>query len=134
MAAIIQNPADMINLALGRIGFKDRVGSLYEGSFAAKQALDLYSQTRDEMMRAVDYGFAERNIQMTLLKRAPVGGYVPPNLWNPTVNPPVPWVFEYAYPDDCLKVRAIKPLPAFVMDFDPQPVVFTIANDNNFTV
>lgn len=132
MAAIITNPEDMINLALGRIGFKDRIGSIFEGSMAAKQSLDLYSQTRDEMLRAVDYGFAERNVQMTMLKQAPVGGYFPPVVWDGTVNPPVPWVFEYTYPSDCLKVRAIKPIPMFVMDFDPQPVVFTIENDQYF--
>lgn len=132
MASVITNPSDLINLSLGRIGFEHAIGSLYEGSKAAKQALRLYSETRDEMLRAVDYGFAERNVQMTLLKQAPAGGYFPPNLWNPAVNPPLPWIFESAYPQDCLKVRSVKPVPLFVLNFDPQPNVFAVENDNSF--
>ena len=132
MVNIITSPADIVNLAASRIGFGDRIGSIYEGSKLAKQAMDVYSQTRDEMLRAVDYGFAEQNVSLALLKQAPAGGYFPPNLWDGTVNPPPPWVYSYAYPDDCLKVRAIKPIPLFVMDFDPQPNVFTIENDQYF--
>lgn len=132
MVDIITSPADVLNLALARIGYKNRIGSIYEGSEAAKQAIDIYSQTRDEMLRAGDYGFAEQNIALTLLKQAPIGGYFPPNAWDGTLNPPPPWVFAYTYPDTCLKVRSIKPIPLFVMDFDPQPNVFAIENDNYF--
>lgn len=133
MAQVITSPADMINLALGRIGYRDRIGNIFEGSAAAKQAIDVYSQTRDEMLRATDYGFAERNVSLTLLKQAPDTGYFPPNVWDGTQNPPPPWVYEYAYPDDCLKVRAVKDVPLFVMTFDPQPNVFAIENDKYFT-
>lgn len=129
----IQSPADLLNVALRRIGYKLRVASLFEGSLAAKQALDIYAQTRDELLRTNDWGFAERNVAMTLLKSAPVGGYVPPAVWNPAVNPPIGSLFEYGYPGDCLKVRAVKPPPLFVPNFDPQPNVFTITNDNYFT-
>jgi len=133
MTSIITSPADMINLALGRIGYGDRIGSIYEGSKAAKQAIDIYSQTRDELLREGDYGFAERNVSMTLLKQAPAGGYFPPNQWNGMNNPPPPWAFEYQYPSSCLKVRAVKPVPLFVQNFDPQPNVFAVENDNFFT-
>ena len=133
MVASIQSPADLANNALVRMGFEQRVGSLYDGSKAAKALLDVYSQTRDELLREGDWGFAERNVVMTLLKFAPAGGYIPPNLWNPATNPPPPWLFEYAYNDDVLKVRAIKKQPLFTMDFNPQPVVFRILNDNSFT-
>ncbi len=134
MALALSSPSDIVNLTLTRIGFKgDRVGNLYEGSMVAKLALDIYAQTRDEMLRGGDWGFAERNVNMTLLKTANVGGYFPPNQWDGNVNPPPPWLFEYAYPDDTLKVRAIKPAPLFVMNFDPQPVVFSIENDKYFT-
>ncbi len=133
MATVIQSPADVVNLALAGIGHRDRIGSIYEGSAAAKQSLDIYSQTRDEMMRTVDYGFAERNVDLTLLKSAPVNGYFPPNQWNGTNNPPPPWLFEYGYPSDCLKVRAIKAAPLFVIDYDPQPIVFNVVNDSFYT-
>jgi hypothetical protein len=133
MALVITNPSDMVNLALTRIGRKDYIGSIYEGSEAAVVALRIYSETRDEMLRAYDWGFAERNINMTLLKQAPTTGYFPPNTWNPATNPPPPWLFEYTYPSDCLKVRAVKPVPLYVLNFDPQPNVFAVENDNNFT-
>src|SRR5271169_62339 len=100
MALVIQNPEDVINLALIRIGKKDSIGSIYEGSEAAKIALRIYSETRDEMLRSFDWGFAERNINLTLLKFAPPNGYFPPNAWDPTQNPPPPWQFEYGYADD----------------------------------
>lgn len=129
MVASINTPADVVNLALQRIGYKGRVGNLYDGSAAAKDALDIYAQTRDELLRQNDWGFAERNVNLTLLKFAPPGGYIPPLTWS-SQYPPLPWLFEYAYPNDCLKVRAVKSVPLFVPNFDPQPNVFTIANDN----
>lgn len=133
MVASVQNPADMINLSLRRIGYKLRVGNLYDGSMAAKMALDVYAQTRDAVLVENDWDFAERNITMTLLKSAPVNGYVPPNVWNPATNPPPGWLFSYQYPSDCLKVRIIKNVPLFGLNFDPQPNAFYLANDTAFT-
>jgi hypothetical protein len=126
----VQSPADAINVSLRRIGYKLRVASLYDGSKAARSALDIYAQTRDEILRQNDWTFAERNIAMVLLKQAPAGGYIPPLVWS-SVYPPLPWLFEYAYPNDCLKVRAVKPVPIFVPEFDPQPCVYGVENDNS---
>lgn len=133
MAASVTSPADMVNLSLRRIGYKLRVGSLYDGSMAAKQSLDIYAQTRDELLVEHDWDFAERNLAATLLKSAPVGGYIPPNTWNPATNPPVGWAFEYQYPSDALKIRAVKPSPSFTLNFDPQPNRFSLANDSAYT-
>ena len=132
MAFVINTPEDVLNLTLRRIGYKHRIGSIWEGSEAAKQALDIYGQTRDDLLRNGDYGFAERNINAVLLKQAPVGGYFPPNLWNGINNPPPPYLFEYQYPQDALKIRSVKPVPLFVMNFDPQPNIFETPNDNYF--
>lgn len=131
-SAAVQSPADLANVALVRMGYKLSVGSLYDGSSAAKKILDIYAQTRDELLRSFDWGFAERNIALTLLKQAPIGGYVPPATWNPATNPPVGYLFEYAYPGDCLKVRSVKPTPLFFPNFDPQPYLFDVANDSNY--
>lgn len=130
MAVSVQSPEDVVNIALVRIGYKLRIGSLYDGSMASKKALDIYSQTRDELLRQNDFGFAERNVSLTLLKQAPPGGYFPPNMWDSTYPPP-PWVFEYAYPLDALKVRSVKPPPQFIIDFDPQPYVYSVENDQS---
>lgn len=131
MPASVTSPADVVNVALARIGFQGRIGSLYDGSRAAKQALDIYAQTRDEILRQNDWGFAERNISMTQLKAAPPGGYVPPAGWTPAYPNP-PWFFSYAYPADCLKVRSIKAAGIFVLNFDPQPITFAVENDNSY--
>jgi hypothetical protein len=133
MSAAVTSPEDIINLALTRIGYTPIIANLFEGTPAADAALNVYAQTRDEMLRAVDYGFAERNVNLTLLKQAPATGYFPPNQWDGATNPPPPWVFEYTYPADCLKVRSVKPVPLFVIDFDPQPNVFAVENDNYYT-
>ena len=129
MTASVSSPADVLNLALRRLGYRLRVGSLYEGSFAAKQALDIYAQTRDEVLAQNDWGFVERNVQMTLLKSAPPGGYVPPLTWS-SQYPPLPWLYEFAYPSDSLKVRAVKTVPIFVPNFDPKPQLYSLDNDN----
>lgn len=133
MVASVQNPADACNIALVRMGYKGpRVGNLYDGSDASQKFLTLYAQTRDELLRRDDWGFAERNVSLTLLKSAPASGYFPPNTWNPAVNPPPGYLFEYGYPSDCIKVRALRPVPLFGVNFDPQPQVYSVDNDNNF--
>jgi hypothetical protein len=128
--ASLQSPADIVNAALAQIGYKDRVANLFEGSKHAKNALDIYGQTRDEMLRMGDWPFAQRDIAGTLIKSAPVGGYVPPTVWSNTY-PPLPWLYEYAYGSDFIKVRAVKPAPILVPNFSPQPYLFSVANDGN---
>lgn len=130
MPASLQSPADVVNASLVRIGYKLRLGSLYDGSMAAKRALDIYSQTRDEILRQNDWQFAERNVQLTLLKQAPPTGYV---LGWTSAYPPLPWIFQYDWPQDCIKIRSLKSSPAFIPNFDPQPNIYGLANDNSYT-
>jgi len=132
MTFIITSPEDIINLTLSRIGYKGRIGSIWDGLFASKKFLDIYSQTRDELLRLGDWGFAERNVNMNLLKSAPAYGYIPPVTWNNTYPPP-PWFFEYEYPSDCLKVRSIKFSPIFIINYDPQYNNFAIENDQAYS-
>lgn len=129
----IQSPADALNACLVRMGYKKRVGSLFDGSEAAQQALNVYAQCRDDVLRGFDYDFAMRSIALSLLKSAPVGGYFPPNAWNPATNPPMGFAFEYGFPADALKIRIVKPAALFPVNADPQFYAFTIANDNAFT-
>ncbi len=136
MALALASPEDVINAALKRFGYRLQVGSIYEGSLAAKMALDIYAQTRDALLRegdgASDWGFAQRAVSLTLLKQAPNGGYVPPTTWNPATHPQMPWYFEYEYPGDCLKLKSIRPNLFGVLNFDPQPYTYNIANDNAY--
>jgi hypothetical protein len=131
MSAVVQSVADIVNLSLVRIGYKKSIGNLYDGSEASRVALRIYGQTRDALIRDGDWDFAERNIAMTLLKQAPANGYVPPVVWS-SAYPPIPWFFEYAYPADCLKDRAVKGTPLVLPNFDPQPNVYSVDNDTAF--
>ena len=128
MVASVQSPADIVNLSLARIGYPKRIGNLYDGSAAATKALTLYAQTRDELLRQFDWGFAERSVNLTLLKSAPANGYVPPVYWTPAY-PILPWMYEYAYPSDCLKVRSIRATPPILINPDPQANLFSVDND-----
>lgn len=130
MTSIVTSPEDVINLALVRIGYKPSINNIFEGSDAANAALRIYSQTRDELLRSGNWGFAERNAPLTLIKAAPPGGYVPPINWS-SQYPPLPWAFECIYPTDALDIRAVKRTPIFVPDYDPQPHQFSVDNDNS---
>ena len=128
MTASVQSPADIVNLALSRIGHQGRIASLFDGSVPAKRALDIYGQTRDDLLRSQDWDFAERTVILTQLKAAPAGGYSISTPWSSTYPPP-PWLYEYSYPTDCLKIRCIKQVPS--TDPYPMPHVYQIANDTN---
>lgn len=128
MTASVTSPTDLGNLALARIGFKGRIGSLLEGSMAARKMLDVYAQTRDAVLAEGDLDFSSRSTTLTLLKSAPVGGYIPPAVWS-TAFPALPWKYEYGYPPDAVKVRAVRFSPIFTVNFDPQPNPYMVAND-----
>src|SRR5271165_809322 len=91
MTAAVQSPEDLINLALRRIGYDMRVGSIWEGSRASKMALDLYSQTRDAVLREINPDFA-KEIASAVLSGQPA---------------PIPWAYSYIYPAACLRVRNV---------------------------
>jgi hypothetical protein len=112
MPASITSPTDIVNLALRRIGYKLRVGSLYDGSMAAKMALDVYAQTRDALLRSSDWGFAE------VIAAAAVSGGAAP----------APWAVEYTYPASCIKLRNIFNAAYLADKNNPIPVLWTIAD------
>ena len=126
------SPEHVVNMALRRIGYPIPVGYLLEGSPAARVAVELYGQTRDELMRAADWDFARQSAVLVLLKTSPVGGYGWANPWS-SIFPPVPWNFEYAYPTGCLMVRSVRTTPTLLNVYDPQPNIFTLADDPSVT-
>jgi hypothetical protein len=120
--------AQLVNQALRRIGYQVEVAYLFEGSQAARAALTLYGQTRDNLLRSKDWPFARQSVALTLLKTAPVGGYGFQNPWT-SAYPPVPWIYEYAYPAGCLEMRSVRPTPLLIPEYDPVPNIFVIADD-----
>jgi hypothetical protein len=118
---------EIVNLALRRVGYKIEVGSIYEGTVAARAALQSYGQTRDALLRSRDWPFARQAAALTLLKTAPVGGYGITG-WT-SAYPPPPWIYEYGYPAACVEVRALLGTPAIIPEFMPRPTLFTVATD-----
>lgn len=112
MANVITSPADVVNLALAVIGRRDRIGNIYEGSAAARAALDIYSQARDEMLRAGNWGFAEK------IAAAVVSG----------TAAPFPWTVSYVYPTDCIRVRNMFAATYQADQNNPVPILYQIAD------
>ena len=125
---VLTTPELVVNAALAQIGYKRRIGSLYDGSEASTIALDIYSQARDAKLREFPWGFAERQATLTLLKTAPVGGYNLVTPWS-DAYPLQPFIYEYAYPADMIALRALRSTSAPIPNFDPRPKLWRIAND-----
>lgn len=116
------------NQALAESGSDLRIGDIFDGSVAARIALEVYSQTRDDILRGKDWPFARRTVALTLLKNA---NLLPPGPWDES-RPVPPWHYEYAYPSDCLYVRAVRPDPQQYEGgegLEPGPTRFAIASD-----
>lgn len=109
------NLTNLVNQALDAIGFGKHIGEMYEGSPAARVALEVYAQTRDELIQSGDWAFALAEVALI------VNGEVPPT----------PWSYEYGYPPDCVRIRYIRPGPLTggTRTNDPQPVLFRPFND-----
>ena len=122
----------IVNEALIAIGYRKRIGDINEGSEASIAALELYGQTRDEILRAQDWPFARAaGVALTLLKGPPPpGGYNPGQPWS-NIYPSPPWLYEYAYPSDCLDLLALRGPPRMLPVLDPKPQVWRIDNDLN---
>jgi hypothetical protein len=122
------SPEDLLNQALVEIGYERRIGDIYEGSPAAAIGLEIFSQTRDEVLRHDDWPFARKTAPLSLVKTA----VVPPvALWDET-SPPPPWMFSYVYPPDCIYLRYLRfdPLGFGGGDpLEPIPIRFAIVSD-----
>ena len=116
MAASAPNVEDLVNQALNQIGWTRPIGDMYEGSAVARIALSYYGQTRDELLAAREWPFAYREVVL-----AAVTGETALS----------PWLYEYTYPTDCLRVRQVRPgaLTGTARSNDPQPVLFRVFNE-----
>lgn len=112
MSVALSTPAMIINDALKRIGRKIRVGSMWEGSEPAKMALDIYAQTRDDLLRDSDWGFSEATVV------ASASG----------ATVPAQWSYSYAYPSDCVRVRALYAATYLANQNNPLPVNWRVSN------
>jgi hypothetical protein len=78
------------NLALFRVGHTQRIDALTEASVPAELCKELFPVCRDRLLECFPWAFAKKRAVL-----ASVG------------DEPTNWLFQYQYPSDCLKVRAI---------------------------
>ena len=118
--ATIEN---VVNQALDLIGYSDHIGHIYEGSKASVVALNTWGHTRDMLLMTAQPTWAKKDLVLTLLKTAPnivngMANYLVP--WDGAANPPIPWLYEYAYPSDCLLPLQIKLTPIYLPIWRPR--------------
>lgn len=120
---------DIMNQALRAGGLPMRIQDFYEGSDAARVALELYSQCRDELLDAKDWSFNRQTAPLVLLKGPPPqGGYNFAQPWS-NLYPAPGFLYEYAYPVMAVDLRAILAQPTWMPDLDPVPAVWRVDND-----
>lgn len=133
MSAVLTSPAQVCNYALRKAGFKNRIGSLYDGTDQAKACLDIYGQCRDRLLATGEWDFAQRTVLGTLLKQAPT---IPPSYiatpWSEAF-PALPWAYEYAYPSDAVQIRGVKQQPITIPNFEPKYNNFSVTNDEGLS-
>ena len=126
MAANIES---IINQALMLARRDRRIADIFEGSEEAIIALELYGQTRDELLDQQDWSCSRRTAPLDLLKGPPpAGGFTPATPWSNVYAAPG-FLYEYAYPTDCLDLRAILQQPGAMPDTDPVPTSWRVDND-----
>lgn len=112
MTTVLTDPTLICNYALAKVGYKLRIGTMDDGSEAAKKATDVYGQTRDAMHRESMWNFALKEVTAVASGGAP----------------PYPWAASFTYPDDCIQVRFVKPAPGYDIT-NPIPPLWTVGKD-----
>ena len=112
------------NQALDLIGYKRHIGNVYEGSAASVKVLDLWGQTRDELLIQMKPDWAKKDAPLTLLRTAP-DQYDPITPWS-SAYPPLPWKYEYGYPVDCVHDLQIKVTPWLFPIWRPRPMPYRL--------
>lgn len=117
----------VVNQALDLLGYTRHIGNIYEGTAAARVALDCWAQTRDVLFTTLDPDWARKDAILALLKSAPniqgsAANYTAP--WDSVANPPIPWLYEYTTPVDCLKPLQIKTTQTFLPVWAPRANTF----------
>ena len=125
----VESVVNIINEALRAGGVMKRIQDIYEGSDAARVALELYGQARDELLDLKDWSFNRQTAPLTLLKGPPpAGGYSPATPWS-NLYPAPGWLYEYDYPSAAVDLRAVIQQPGAMPDLDPVPAAWRVDND-----
>ncbi len=98
---------DVCNRALSILGTRSTIASMTEASDEALQCSIHYVPVLQGLLRIHLWSFAWKQAPLGLLLAA---GGTPENPNYVGNNPPQPWAYEYAWPNDCVRVRGIYPL------------------------
>lgn len=103
----------IVNIALASFGARGTVSSINpsDGSTEGDAASLIYATRTQGLMRGAHWDCLKKQALLTVIKAA-AGTPENPN-GTTTLLPPIPWVYSYAYPSDCLKARYILP---FIVD------------------
>jgi len=97
----------LCNRALGSFGARATIQSLNEKSAEAIQCNVFYQSTFEQVARSARWGCLRKEANLTLLGAA---AGTPENPLGTTLPiPPLPWLYSYALPADCLFMRGILP-------------------------
>lgn len=126
----------IVNQALDQIGHPRHIGNIWDGSPPARVALNLWAQTRDSLFVRFKPDWARKDSVLTLVKSAPgiAGGTAAYDLtpWS-TAYPPLPWLYEYDSPDDCLYPLQIKSKSFFLPVWRPRAIPFRHTSESILT-
>ncbi len=102
--------ADVIsisNRALLAVGARAQISSLTEGSAEANAINVLWTPTFEALGRTANWNCLRKEANLSLLAAAQGTPENPDGTTLPT--PPIPWLYSYAYPADCLRFQYIIP-------------------------
>lgn len=105
MAGPPTDPSDVVNRALDYLGV-EAIGDMEEGTTQARAAIRHYSPSVRDLLRAAPWNFARKTYALDLMwsvdpNDAPYFGPVPENFY-----------YQYAYPQDAVRIRFIEAGPA----------------------
>lgn len=93
--------SDLANEALDSIGWPNAVGDIEDGSDESKVLVRKFRTCRQALLRAANWDFGMFQGPLLLLADASQ------NTANVGTVVPYGWIYEYAYPQDCLRMRYI---------------------------
>lgn len=97
------------NRALQAISTRSQIAALSEDSVEARNCRLIYADTRDEILQMAYWNFANKTAYLALVKSAPgtpTSSVTTATQWS-TAYPSPPWLYEYAYPTDCIQMQRI---------------------------
>jgi len=90
----VTTEVDLANAALSHCGTRSKIQTLAEGSPEANACLTHYAGARDLLLRTYDWNFARLTVSLAQLTCSVQR-----------------WLYEYAMPVDCLRVRRLNDTP-----------------------